>query len=119
MLTHNTRSSAYVDEIKTSLDYVRENDTISLEEKKRFYRAINKNYGSSALCLSGGASFGYYHFGVVKAFLDADLLPRVITGTSAGGLVAALTCTRTDEELTELMTPELADHLTACEEDIT
>ena len=24
------------------------------------------------------------HFGVVKAFLDANLLPRVITGTSAG-----------------------------------
>ena len=56
------------------------------------------------------------HFGVVKAFLDADLLPRVISGTSAGGLVAALVCTRTDEELKELLVPELANRITACEE---
>ena len=56
------------------------------------------------------------HFGVVKAFLDADLLPRVISGTSAGGLVAALVCTRTDEELKTLLVPELANRISACEE---
>jgi hypothetical protein len=56
------------------------------------------------------------HFGVAKAFLEADLLPRVITGTSAGGLVAALLCTRTDEELKEMLIPELACKITACEE---
>lgn len=53
-------------------------------------------------------------FGVIKAFLDADLLPRVVTGTSAGGLVAALLCTRTDAELKELLVPELAGRITAC-----
>lgn len=56
------------------------------------------------------------HFGVVKAFLDADLLPRVISGTSAGGLVAALVCTRTNEELKQLLVPELANRITACED---
>ena len=56
------------------------------------------------------------HFGVVKAFLEANLLPRVISGTSAGGLVAALVCTRTDAELRELLIPELANRITACEE---
>lgn len=56
------------------------------------------------------------HFGVVKAFLDAGLLPRVITGTSAGGLVAALVCTRTDEELKHLLRPELAHKISACSE---
>jgi hypothetical protein len=55
-------------------------------------------------------------FGVVKAFLDADLLPRVVTGTSAGGLVAALLCTRTDAELKHLLVPELANRITACED---
>lgn len=55
-------------------------------------------------------------FGVVKAFLDADLLPRVITGTSAGGIIAALCCTRTDEELKHLLVPELANKITACED---
>jgi len=48
--------------------------------------------------------------------LDAGLLPRVITGTSAGGLIAALTCTRTDEELKVLLVPELANKITACED---
>ena len=56
------------------------------------------------------------HCGVVRAFLDAGLLPRVVTGTSAGGLIAALTCTRTDEELTVLLDPELANKITACED---
>jgi predicted acylesterase/phospholipase RssA len=56
------------------------------------------------------------HFGVVKAFLDEGLLPRVITGTSAGGLIAAMVCTRTDDELRKLLVPELANRITACEE---
>jgi predicted acylesterase/phospholipase RssA len=57
-----------------------------------------------------------FSFGVIKAFLEADLLPRVVTGTSAGGLVAALLCTRTNEELKVLLVPELADKITACED---
>jgi predicted acylesterase/phospholipase RssA len=56
------------------------------------------------------------HFGIVKAFLDANLMPRVITGTSAGGLIAALVCTRTDLELQSLLVPDLANKITACEE---
>lgn len=52
----------------------------------------------------------------MKAFLEADMLPRVITGTSAGGLIAALACTRTDAELRKLLVPELANNITACEE---
>ncbi|TXT13350.1 hypothetical protein VHUM_00717 [Vanrija humicola] len=104
---------AHVNEVAESLDYVRLATDVSLEEKRAFFRAINNNYGSSALCLSGGASFGYYHFGVLKAFLDADLLPRVITGTSAGGLIAALACTHTDAELKQLIRPELARKLCA------
>ncbi|WWC73532.1 uncharacterized protein I206_107504 [Kwoniella pini CBS 10737] len=106
----------HVNEVAACLDFVRTAKDVSLEEKRAFFRAINRHYGASALCLSGGASFGYYHFGVVKAFLDADLLPRVITGTSAGGLIASLLCTRTDDELRELLVPELADKITACED---
>ena len=69
-----------------------------------------------ALCLSGGASFAWYHFGVVKALLDASLLPDVVTGTSGGALVAALVATRTGEELRSLLVPALAYRLRACEE---
>ena len=123
---------AYVTEVEKALLYIRETPDISNEEKKRFFKSANTNLGTSALCLSGGASFGYCtcidismtlqslhfldHFGVVKAFLDEGLLPRVVSGTSAGGLVAAMICTRTDAELKELLVPELADRITACEE---
>ncbi|TFK43500.1 acyl transferase/acyl hydrolase/lysophospholipase [Crucibulum laeve] len=110
---------SYFDELEKSLEYIRETLDLSIEEKKRFFKSANTNLGISALCLSGGASFGYYHCGVVRAFLDAGLLPRVITGTSAGGLIAALTCTRTDDELKVLLVPELADRITACEEPFT
>ncbi len=56
------------------------------------------------------------HFGVVKALLDSNLLPRVIAGTSSGSLIAAFVCTRTDEELKTLLNPSLAKRITACEE---
>ncbi|EMD40725.1 hypothetical protein CERSUDRAFT_111304 [Gelatoporia subvermispora B] len=106
----------YISEEEKALEYIRDTPELSNEEKRRFFRSANRNFGISALCLSGGASFGYYHTGVVRAFLDAGLLPRVISGTSAGGLIAALTCTRTDAELKELLVPELANRITACEE---
>jgi TAG lipase/steryl ester hydrolase/phospholipase A2/LPA acyltransferase len=40
---------------------------------------------------------------VVRALLDANLLPRVVSGSSAGSLGAALLCTRTDAEVHELV----------------
>ncbi|KAK7695837.1 hypothetical protein QCA50_000475 [Cerrena zonata] len=106
----------YLCELEKAMEFVCNSPELTLEEKKRFFKGANTNLGSTALCLSGGATFGYYHFGVVKAFLDQDLLPRVISGTSAGGLVAALVCTRTDGELKRLLVPELANRITACEE---
>ncbi|MCJ1314636.1 hypothetical protein MMC25_008318 [Agyrium rufum] len=60
-------------------------------------------FGRSALLLSGGATFGMNHIGVLKALWDASLLPRIISGASAGSIVCAVLCTRTDEEVPEVM----------------
>lgn len=109
---------SYYEEQVAALEYIVGARDLSIEEKKRFFKRAHTNYGTSALCLSGGASFGYYHFGVVKAFLDAGTLPRVVTGTSAGGLIAALVCTRTDDELRKLIVPEIANRITPCEDSI-
>lgn len=79
---------------------------------------MHANFGRTALCLSGGAAFAYYHFGVIKALLEADQMPDVITGTSGGALVAALVATRTNDELEQLLVPALAHKLTACRESI-
>ncbi|GAA5934535.1 patatin-like phospholipase domain-containing protein [Sporobolomyces koalae] len=108
----------FIDEVTECLIYVRSlpPSILPLADKLDFFRSSSKNLGSSALCLSGGASFGYYHFGVIRALLDQGLLPRVVTGTSAGALVAAFICCRTDQEISQLLTPELADRITACSE---
>lgn len=99
-----------------SLNYLRTSKSLPLEEKRKLFRNTQKNYGRTALCLSGGATFGFYHLGVVKALFEANLLPTVITGTSAGGLIAALVCVRTDDELVQVLKPELSQKLTACSE---
>jgi TAG lipase/steryl ester hydrolase/phospholipase A2/LPA acyltransferase len=43
------------------------------------------------------------HIGVVKALLDVELRPRIISGASAGSIVASVLCTRTDDELPNLL----------------
>jgi len=48
--------------------------------------------------------------------LDANLLPRVVSGTSAGGLIAAFVCCYTEDELKTLLVPNLANRITACED---
>lgn len=84
------------------------------DDKRELFKSLHANYGRTALCLSGGATFAYYHFGVVKALLEEDLLPDVITGTSGGALVAGLVATRTNDELKRLLVPALAHKITAC-----
>lgn len=106
----------YIEEVVRCVDTVRRSEKISLPDKRKFFRTALKSYGNTALCLSGGACFAYMHFGIVKALLHEDLLPSIISGTSAGGLVAALVCSRTDEELKELLVPQLAKKITACED---
>ena len=56
-------------------------------------------FGRSTLVLQGGAIFGLSHLGVVKALHLRGLLPRIITGTATGALIAALVCIHTEEEL--------------------
>lgn len=62
-----------------------------------------QSFGRSALLLSGGATFGMMHIGVLKALFTVDLLPRIISGASAGSIVSAVLCTHTDEEIPALI----------------
>ncbi|KAH8700157.1 putative patatin family phospholipase [Talaromyces proteolyticus] len=56
-------------------------------------------FGRSAVLLSGGGTFGMNHVGVVKALWEAKVAPRIISGASAGSIVAAIYCAHTDDEL--------------------
>ncbi|CAH0000170.1 unnamed protein product [Clonostachys byssicola] len=62
-----------------------------------------QSFGRSALLLSGGGTLGMSHIGVLKTLFEAKLLPRIISGASAGSIVCSVLCTRTDEEMPEMM----------------
>ena len=107
---------SFVDEAATSMNFLLHTKQLDAENKRALFKHLGSNFGRTALCLSGGATFAYYHYGVAKALLDADLLPEVITGTSGGALVAALLGTRTNEELKKLLVPALAHRITASQD---
>ena len=69
----------------------------------KIFKFAQIQYGETALCLSGGAGMGYCHYGVVKALLENDMLPKIISGTSAGAVIAAIVATA-DEELLKYLT---------------
>jgi len=106
----------YVDEVNACIRLVEDSQQVTSDEKYQHFKHLDTNFGRTALCLSGGATFAYYHFGVVKALLENSVLPEIITGTSGGALVAGLVATRTDEELKQLLVPALAHRIRACHE---
>ncbi|KAI9883838.1 MAG: hypothetical protein M1823_004392 [Watsoniomyces obsoletus] len=66
-------------------------------------------FGRSTLVLQGGAIFGLCHLGVVKALHLRGLLPRIITGTATGALIAALVAVHTEDELLDFLTGDGID----------
>lgn len=84
------------------------------EQVKTFLKRARASYGRTALCLSGGAMMGCYHFGHVIALLEENVLPHIISGTSAGSVIAAMLCTRSDEEIRRDMRPEVLVHKLTC-----
>lgn len=72
---------------------------LSRRKKLDFFRRAAHCYGRSALMLSGGGGLIYFHHGVVQTLLDHDLLPNIISGSSAGSWVCAQLGTRSNEEL--------------------
>jgi hypothetical protein len=84
---------------------------------QRLREELSHSFGTTALCLSGGAGNGYYHLGVVRALHRRGLLPTIVSGASAGSLIGAMVCSHTDEELhATLLNPEVERLFTACEE---
>ncbi|RCH88672.1 hypothetical protein CU098_000890, partial [Rhizopus stolonifer] len=104
----------YVEEVTRSIEALVKSPHIPLQEKKLAFKLYSKNYGRSAFCLSGGAGFAYYHLGVIRALFDRGLLPSIITGTSAGSLMGAIVCTRSNEEINEILNPQLSERIRIC-----
>ncbi len=99
----------YIEEIADSLQYLSPHDfpSIPLADRIEFYERASHCYGRSALMLSGGGTLGYFHLGVVKALIEHQMMPAVISGSSAGSFVAAIVGTRTDKEYLKLFDDDM------------
>ena len=77
-----------------------------VSEKLQFFRDTLNSYGRPTLLLSGGATLGMFHFGVIKALWEKGLLPQVIAGSSIGAIIAGILGVHTDAEIPEMLVPE-------------
>lgn len=83
----------YQDEIVKCLRVILSSDISNLK-KLEFFGELRHSVGRSALLLSGGAILGMYHIGVVQTLMEADCMPNIIAGSSAGSMIAAFIATR-------------------------
>jgi len=84
------------------------------EQLVEFLKRARAAYGRTALCLSGGAMMGLYHFGHLMGLMETDCLPHIVSGTSAGSVIAAMVCTRSNEELRRDMVPAILGEKMKC-----
>ncbi|WPG97520.1 nte family protein [Acrodontium crateriforme] len=78
-------------------------DSLNVRYTMEKIKLTRQAFGRSALLLSGGGTLGMNHIGVVKALFEAKLLPRIISGASAGSIVCAVMGTKTDAEIPEVL----------------
>ncbi|KAL8651720.1 MAG: hypothetical protein Q9226_004587, partial [Calogaya cf. arnoldii] len=100
----------YIAQIAFAIEYVTALPTAQNDEsgwtsqtKLDLLHDTRQAFGRSTLVLQGGAMFGLCHLGVVKALHLRGLLPRIITGTATGALIAALVGTHTEDELLDFL----------------
>ncbi|KAI3788271.1 hypothetical protein L2E82_01031 [Cichorium intybus] len=91
----------YIDEVSMQLRMVCDSDSdeLLLEEKLAFMHETRHAFGRTALLLSGGASLGAFHVGVVKTLVEHKLMPRIIAGSSVGSIMCAVVATKSWPEL--------------------
>lgn len=100
----------YVTQVAFAVEYVTDFPTSqpfepawTSQAKLDLLHDTRQAFGRSTLVLQGGAIFGLCHLGVVKALHLRGLLPRIITGTATGALIAALVGIHTEDELLDFL----------------
>ena len=58
------------------------------------------------MMFSGGATLGLFHTGVCKALLEQDLMPKVLSGSSAGAIMTAMLGRATPAEMLSILNGE-------------
>ncbi|RMZ56436.1 hypothetical protein APUTEX25_004659 [Auxenochlorella protothecoides] len=93
----------YLSEAIQALQHIVGTPALVHRDKVSFFRELRHAYGRTALVLSGGGSFGFFHYGVIKVLLNAGILPRIVAGSSAGALGAGILASRPVAQLAALV----------------
>ncbi|MPW44765.1 DUF3336 domain-containing protein [Acinetobacter guerrae] len=98
----------YVEEVSHCLTFIAIStcQTLSIEQKIHFFENCQKAYGQPALMFSGGATLGLFHTGVCKALIEQDLMPKVLSGSSAGAIMAGMLGTSQVADIPEILKGE-------------
>ena len=98
----------YINQVCESLNFLCDKPIpdFSLDQKLQFFRDTFTSYGRPTLLLSGGATLGMFHFGVIKALWEKGLLPQVVAGSSVGAIIAGILGVHTDAEIPDMLVPE-------------
>ncbi|GAB7350892.1 hypothetical protein MBLNU459_g1407t2 [Dothideomycetes sp. NU459] len=106
----------YITQVSLAIEYVTAFPTspvhdggLSNQAKLDLLHDTRQAFGRTVLVLQGGSIFGLCHIGVVKALHLRGLLPRIITGTATGALIAALVGVHDEDELLDFLSGEGID----------
>jgi len=90
----------YIDAVVEALEHIatERQSGISQQIKQTFFRRASLCYGHTALMLSGSGTLFFFHVGVLRALIGQRLLPRILSGSSGGALMASIVGTRPEEE---------------------
>ncbi|KAL4785098.1 hypothetical protein BJX76DRAFT_325587 [Aspergillus varians] len=100
----------YITQVALSIQHVTALQTVPVHDsgftsqaKVELLHDTRQAFGRTTLLLQGGSIFGLCHLGVVKALYLQGLLPRIITGTATGALIAALVGVHNEDELLSIL----------------
>ncbi|MBY0401977.1 DUF3336 domain-containing protein [Myxococcota bacterium] len=80
-----------------------DDEALPRAEKVEFFRRASHCFGRTALMFSGGGILGFFHVGVARALVEQELMPNVLSGSSAGAIVAAILGTHDDDAVRGLL----------------
>jgi TAG lipase/steryl ester hydrolase/phospholipase A2/LPA acyltransferase len=100
--------SEYVGELAEGLEqiYNLSDSELDPDVKRAFFDRASRAHGRSALMLSGAGSLAPFHMGVCMALHSQGLLPSVISGSSAGAIIAGIVCSHNDTDLDAILNSE-------------
>lgn len=95
----------YVAAVSEGLSFIASEacECLSVKEKISFFEHCQKAYGQPAMMFSGGSTLGLFHTGVCKALMEQDLMPKVLSGSSAGAIMTGMLGVSKPSEFMEIL----------------